>query len=46
MKGIAGFNMMGRRPTLQRQQLYCKSSLMSALLGVAFGHRDLQTLLR
>jgi hypothetical protein len=25
------------------QLLFCKSSLLSALLGVAFGHRDLQT---
>jgi hypothetical protein len=33
----------GRRPTLRTQLLYCKSSLVSALLGVAFGHRGLQT---
>jgi hypothetical protein len=42
VKGIAGFNMTGRRPTLRTQLLYCKISLASALLGVAFGHRDLQ----
>jgi hypothetical protein len=30
--------------TLQTQLLYCKSSLVSTLLGVAFGHCDLQTL--
>jgi hypothetical protein len=36
--------MMGRRPTLQIQLVVCKSSLLSALLGLAFGHRDLLTL--
>jgi hypothetical protein len=47
MKGIVGFNIMGRRSTLQTQDLlYCKISLVSALLGVAFGHRNLQTLPR
>jgi hypothetical protein len=45
-KKIAGFKMTGRRPTLQTQLLHCKSSLVSALLGVAFGHRDLRALLR
>jgi hypothetical protein len=35
IKGTAGFNMMGRRPTLRTQLLYCKNSLESALLGVA-----------
>jgi hypothetical protein len=46
MKGIAGFSMLGRRLSLRTQPLYCKSSLVSALLGVAFGHRDLRTLIR
>jgi hypothetical protein len=43
MKGTAGLNKMGPRPTLRTQLLYCKSSFVSAMLGVAFGHRDLQT---
>jgi hypothetical protein len=43
MKEISGFNMVGRRPKLQAQMLYCKSTFVSALLGFAFGHRDLQT---
>jgi hypothetical protein len=36
--------MVGRLSTLQTQLLfYYKSSLVTALLGVAFGHPDLQT---
>jgi hypothetical protein len=46
IKQIVGFKIMGQRPTLRTQLPYCKSYLMSVLLGVAFGHRDLQTLTR
>jgi hypothetical protein len=42
--GTASFNMMGHWPTLWTQLLYCKSSLVRALLGVALGNCDLQTL--
>jgi hypothetical protein len=42
-KWIAGFNMMGRQPTLRTQLFHCNSSLLCALLGVAFDHRDLWT---
>jgi hypothetical protein len=40
MTGIAGFNTLGRQLTLQTQLLYCRSSLMCALLGIAFRHCD------
>jgi hypothetical protein len=34
----------GARPAVRTEQLlYCKSSSVGVLLGVAFGHRDLQT---
>jgi hypothetical protein len=47
VKGIAAYNMMGRQPILPTQQLlYCNNSLVSVLLGVGFGRRDLQTLPR
>jgi hypothetical protein len=42
MKGIASFNTMGRK----QQLLYWKSSLIKLLLGVAFGHRDIQAIPR
>jgi hypothetical protein len=32
--------MFGRQPTLRTQLFFFKSYLLSALLGVAFGHRD------
>jgi hypothetical protein len=35
--------MVGWLPTLQTQLLCCKSFLVTSLLGVAFGHPDLQT---
>jgi hypothetical protein len=41
--GLWEFGLVTLRPGPQTQQLYCKVCLMSALLGVAFGHRDLQT---
>jgi hypothetical protein len=44
MKRTAGFNTKGRRPKLRKQLVYCKSSLMSPLFSVAFGHLNLQTL--
>jgi hypothetical protein len=44
MKVTAGFNMVELPPTLRTRLLHFKSSVVSALLGVAFGHRDLQTL--
>jgi hypothetical protein len=44
-KEITGFNMLEQQPSMQTQQLlYCKSSFVSPLLDVAFGHCDLQTL--
>jgi hypothetical protein len=46
MKRIASFNTVGWQPTLWVQLLYCKSSLVSTLLGMAFGHHDLQLSLR
>jgi len=39
MKGIAGFNKMGRQ-----QQRFCRTSCIVALSGVAFGHHDRHTL--
>jgi hypothetical protein len=42
--GLLDFNIMRRRPTLRTQLIYCCTALVSALWGVAFGHRDIQTL--
>jgi hypothetical protein len=44
MKGIAGFSKMGRPPILRKQQLFCRTSCVVALSGVAFSHHDRQTL--
>jgi hypothetical protein len=44
IKAICSFEHNGWRSTLRTQPLYCKSSLVSALLGVAFGGRYIQTL--
>jgi hypothetical protein len=43
MKGIGGSNMTERQFTLRTQLLYYKSSLVSALFSMAFGHRGIQT---
>jgi hypothetical protein len=45
-KVIAGFSMMGQRPTQRTQLLHCNRSLVGALLGVAFSHRDILDLTR
>ena len=44
VKGIAFFSKMGRPPILRKQQLFCRTSCVVALSGVAFGHHDRQTL--
>jgi len=44
MQGIAGVSKMGRPPILRKQQLFCRTSCVVALSGVAFGHHDRQTL--